>query len=58
MDILLTFLINDILRFMAMIQKNYFKLIKENLKDWQDNYFEVKESQLIRKINYINRRRK
>lgn len=33
MDVPLTFLIDDILRPMAINQKNYFKLNKENAKD-------------------------
>lgn len=33
MDVPLTFLIDDILRTMAMNQKNFFKLNKENAKD-------------------------
>lgn len=39
MDIPLTFLVDDILRTMAMNQKNYFKLNKENAKDGRDHYF-------------------
>lgn len=39
MDIPLTFLIDDILRTMAINQKNYFKLNKENAKDGRDHYF-------------------
>lgn len=39
MDVPLTFLIDDILRTMAMNQKNYFKLNKENSKDGRDHYF-------------------
>lgn len=39
MDIPLTFLVDDILRTMAMNQKNYFKLNKENSKDGRDHYF-------------------
>lgn len=39
MDVPLTFLIDDILRTMAMNQKNYFKLNKENAKDGRDHYF-------------------
>ena len=60
MDIPLTFLVDDILRTMAMNQKNYFKLNKENSKDGRDHYFcfEVSENQLIRKFNYINVQRK
>ena len=60
MDIPHTFLVDDILRTMAMNQKNYFKLNKENSKDGWDHYFcfEVSENQLIRKINYINVQRR
>ena len=39
MDVPLTFLIDDILRTMAMNQKNYFKLNKENSKDGREHYF-------------------
>ena len=39
MDVPLTFLIDDILRTMAMNQKNYFKLNKEKAKDGWDHYF-------------------
>lgn len=39
MDVPLTFLIDDILRTMAINQKNYFKLNKENAKDGRDHYF-------------------
>ena len=39
MDVSLTFLIDDILRPMAMNQKNYFKLNIENAKDGWDHYF-------------------
>lgn len=39
MDVPLTFLIDDILRTMAINQKNYFKLNKENAKDRRDHYF-------------------
>ena len=42
MDIPLTFLIDDILRTMAINQKNYFKLNKENAKDGRDHYFYFK----------------
>ena len=42
MDIPLTFLADDILRTMAMNQKNYFKLNKENAKDKRDHYFYFK----------------
>lgn len=39
MNVPLTFLIDDILRTMAINQKNYFKLNKENAKDGRDHYF-------------------
>ncbi|MCC9693011.1 hypothetical protein HK253_01015 [Streptococcus agalactiae] len=39
MDIPLTFLTDDILREMAMSQKNYFKLNKENSKDGREHFF-------------------
>lgn len=42
MDVPLTFLIDDILRTMAINQKNYFKLNKENSKDRRDHYFYFK----------------
>jgi len=42
MDVPLTFLIDDILRTMAINQKNYFKLNKENAKDGRDHYFYFK----------------
>ena len=39
MNIPLTFLIDDILRTMAMNQKNYFVLNKENAKDGREHRF-------------------
>ena len=39
MDVSLTFLIDDILRTMALNQKNYFKLNRENAKDGREYYF-------------------
>lgn len=39
MDVPLTFLTDDILKEMAMNQKNYFKLNKHNSKDGRDHYF-------------------
>ena len=39
MDIPLTFLIDDILRTMAINKKNYFKLNRENAKDGSNHYF-------------------
>lgn len=58
MDIPLTFLIDDILREMAMSQKNYFKLNKENSKDGREYCFcfqvEVsEESQIVRSYRYV-----
>lgn len=58
MDVPLTFLTDDILREMAMSQKNYFKLNKENSKDGRDDYFYFKiemsdESKMVRKYQYL-----
>lgn len=58
MDVPLTFLIDDILRTMAMNQKNYFKLNKENAKDGRDHhyYFKIEmydESRMVRKYQYL-----
>lgn len=58
MDVPLTFLTDDILREMAMSQKNYFKLNKENSKDGRDHYFyfSIEFSKVevgVRKFNYI-----
>ncbi len=56
MDVHLTFLIDDILRTMAMNQKNYFKLNKENAKDGRDHYFyfTIEYSKtLVRKFKYL-----
>ena len=39
MNVPLTFLIDDILRTMAMNQKNYFVLNKENAKDGREHRF-------------------
>lgn len=59
MNIPLTFLIDDILRTMAITQKNYFTLNKENSRDGRDHnfYFEVKmdESKIIRKFLYLKK---
>ena len=38
-DVPLTFLIDDILRTMALNQKNHFKLNRENAKDGREYYF-------------------
>ena len=57
MDIPLTFLIDDILRTMAINQKNYFKLNKENAKDGRDHYFFfnviLNENKLTRNFKYL-----
>ena len=58
MDIPHTFLVDDILRTMAMNQKNYFKLNKENSKDGREHYFYFKikmsdESKMVRKYQYL-----
>ena len=57
-DVPLTFLIDDILRTMALNQKNYFRLNKENTKDGRDHYFYFlidveKENTKVRKFKYI-----
>ncbi|KXU59184.1 DUF5960 family protein [uncultured Streptococcus sp.] len=54
MDVPLTFLIDDVLRTMAINQKNYFKLNKENTKDGRDHYFyfEVYSKAESRVFNY------
>lgn len=54
----LTFLIDDILRTMAMNQTNYFRLNKENAKDGRDHYFWfqvilISEAKVIRLFRYI-----
>lgn len=50
----LTFLIDDILRTMAMNQTNYFRLNKENAKDGRDHYFYflIRSSEEIRWFEY------
>ena len=58
MNVPLTFLTDDIFREMAMSQKNYFKLNKENSKDGRDYYFCFKiemsdESKMVRKYQYL-----
>lgn len=58
MDVSLTFLTDDILREMAMSQKNYFKLNKHNSKDGRDHlfYFRIeigKGDNLVRKYWYV-----
>lgn len=57
MDVPLTFLIDDILRTMAINQKNYFKLNKENSKDGREHYFHFEvdvdtDNKRIRKFKY------
>ena len=58
LNVPLTFLIDDILRTMAMNQKNYFVLNKENAKDGREHrfYFRVvtgKESPINRTYAYM-----
>lgn len=58
MDVPLTFLTDDILREMAMSQKNYFKLNKKNSKDGRDHFFYFKiemsdECKTVRKYQYL-----
>ena len=54
MNVPLTFLIDDILRTMAINQKNYFVLNKENAKDGRDHYyyFEIDYHVGCRKFHY------
>ena len=52
MNVPLTFMIDDILRTMAINQKNYFKLNKENTKDGSDHYFNF-EIENLSKTNNI-----
>lgn len=58
MNIPLTFLINDILRTMAINQKNFFVLNKEKAKDGRDHYFwfEIKmlDNYSIRFFRYLS----
>ena len=42
MSVPLTFLIDDILRTMALCRTNYFKLNQENAKDGRNHYFVFK----------------
>ena len=56
-----TFLIDDILREMAMSQKNYFRLNKANAKDGRDHYFifkivTEKDNKTVRKYEYLGRK--
>ena len=57
MNVPLTFLTSDILSSMAKSQKAYFKLNKENAKDFRDHYFifdvvQFEENKLNRKFIY------
>ncbi len=54
MNVPLTFLIDDILQTMAINQKNYFVLNKENAKDGRDHYyyFEIDYRVGCRKFHY------
>ena len=58
MNIPLTFLIDEILRTMAINQKNFFVLNKEKTKDGRDHYFwfEIKmlDNYSIRFFRYLN----
>lgn len=58
MNIPLTFLIDEILRTMAINQKNFFVLNKEKTKDGRDHYFwfEIKmlNNYPIRFFRYLN----
>ncbi len=58
MDIPLTFLTDDIMREMAISQKNYFLLNKENARDGRNHYFLFEVSQpdsktLVRQYRYL-----
>ena len=56
MNVPLTFLIDDILRTMAINQKNYFVLNKENAKDGKEHlfYFRVEtDKEYPRNCSYI-----
>lgn len=56
MNVPLTFLIDDILRTMAMNQKNYFVLNKENAKDGREHsfYFRVVKEKRVLEIGPIH----
>lgn len=61
LDIPLTFLTDDILLEMAISQKNYFRLNKENSRDGRDHYFIFKivtdsDNKIIRKYQYVGRK--
>ena len=58
MDIPLTFLTDDIMREMAISQKNYFLLNKENARDGRNHYFYfevslVDSKTLVRQYRYL-----
>ena len=58
MDIPLTFLTDDIMREMAISQKNYFLLNKENARDGRNHYFHFEVSlpdskTLVRQYRYL-----
>ena len=58
MDIPLTFLTDDIIREMAISQKNYFLLNKENARDGRNHYFHfevslVDSKTLVRQYRYL-----
>ena len=58
MDIPLTFLTDDIMREMAISQKNYFLLNKENARDGSNHYFHFEVSlpdykTLVRQYRYL-----
>ncbi|HEL1596329.1 TPA: hypothetical protein U0601_001373 [Streptococcus suis] len=58
LDTPLTFLTDDIMLAMAKSQKSYFKLNKENAKDYQDHYFmfnvePLRDNRLVRLYQYL-----
>ena len=58
MDIPLTFLTDDIMRELAISQKNYFLLNKENARDGRNQYFHfevslVDSKTLVRQYRYL-----
>lgn len=59
LDVPLTFLTDDFLREMAMSQKNYFKLNKENSRDGREHYFYFdislsRENPRMRQYTYVS----
>ena len=54
MDVPLTFLIDDILRTIAMNQKNHFKLNRENAKNGRNHYFHFKSRKVYFTENLIS----